>query len=325
MRAVRYHGPGPAEDLRVDDVPRPSPGPGELLVAVHAAGVNPVDAKYRADGHTHAPKTTGSDFAGVVDAVGDGVERYDAGDRVFGTGLYADRFTQGSFADYVSVPTDVVAPLPASVSFEAGGAAGVVGTTAWLGVVERAALEPGDACLIHGGAGGVGHTAVQFAAASGATVLATAGSADRAEAAVGFGADDAFDYTDADVARAVRAVRPEGLDAVLEPRFGENARLDVDVAGFGADVVVIDGDGAAVDGPKARANHLRIHMLSMTPLVVRDDQPTLSSVLRRVARSLADGTLDVHVSRRYDLTEAAAAHRDVMGESVVGKAVVTVR
>ncbi|WP_137285891.1 NADPH:quinone reductase [Halorussus salinisoli] len=324
MRAVRYHESGPPDALRLEDVPRPVPGPYELLVAVHTAGVNPVDAKYRARGHDRTPKTTGSDFAGVVEAAGDSVKEYEVGDRVFGTGFYSAGFRQGSFAEYVTVPTNMVAALPPSVSFEEGGAAGIVGTTAWLGLIERTDLGPVDACLIHGGAGGVGHVGVQLAKASGASVLATAGSPDRVSAAKEFGADDVFDYTD-DVTDAVGRACPGGVDVILDPRYAENAQMDVDVAGFGADVIVIDGDGSSIDGPQARGKHLQVHMLSMTPLLVRDDLPTLSFVLRKLARLLADGTLSITVSRTYDLEDAATAHHDVMGENIVGKAAVTVR
>lgn len=324
MRAVRYHEPGPPEVLRVDDVPQPEVGADELLVAVEAASINPVDAKYRSGGHDRMPKTTGSDFAGAVREVGSDVGEYDVGDRVFGTGLYHTDFTQGSFAEFVAVPTSIVAPLPSSVSSETGAAVPIVGTTAWLALMEWADLGPTDTCLVHGGAGGVGHVGVQLAAAAGSSVVATVGSTERLAAAERFGADLALDYTTEDVRGSILEAHPDGVDAILEPRFDENARLDVHVAGFGADVVVIDGDGTPVDGPKARGKQVTVRMLSMTPLIGRDDQPDLSSVLREIAKVLDDGTLSVEVSRRYDLADAVAAHRDVMEESIVGKAVVTI-
>lgn len=323
MRAVRFHEPGGPEALQLEEIPRPEPGTGEVLVDVAAAGVNPVDAKYRAGGHPATPKTTGSDFAGVVAAVGDGVESYAPGDRLFGTGLWSDRFSQGSFADFVAVPTDVVAPLPPSVPFETGAAAGVVGVTAWQAVVEWMDLGPTDACLVHGGAGGVGHVAVQLADAAGATVVATAGSEGGLRAAADLGADETVHYADEDVRAAVRDACPDGVDGILEPRLDENFGLDVGVAGFGCDLVVVDGDGVLPDGAAARATNLTVRMLSVTPLVTRDDVPSLASVLRNVAAALADGTIEVRIARRYDLPEATAAHRDVLADRIVGKAVVT--
>jgi NADPH2:quinone reductase len=325
MRAVRYHEPGDSDVLRVEEIPRPAPGPDEILVDVHAAGINPVDAKYRASGHEQMPKTTGSDFAGVVEEIGDKVQEYEPGDRVFGTGFYSARFQQGSFADYVTVPMDIVAPLPSSVSFETGSAMGIVGTTAWLGLIEWSCLGPTDTCLIHGGTGGVGHIGVQLAARSGASVLATVGSQDRIEVAKQFGADHVFNYNDTDIADAIHGVAYDGVDVVLEPRYGENAQLDVDVCGFDADVIVIDGDGESFDGAQARGKHLAVRMLSMTPLVERKNYPTLSSVLRELATMMRDGELAVTIDRTYDISEAPAAHRDVLNERFVGKAVVKIR
>ena len=130
MRAARYHEAGDPSVLRVEDVDRPEPGPGELLVAVRAASVNPTDAKRRAAGRGTLPKTTGSDLAGVVEAVGEDVTGWAVGDRVCGTGLHTERFQQGSFAEYVAVPTDVVAPLPEGVTFDDGAAIALVGVTA---------------------------------------------------------------------------------------------------------------------------------------------------------------------------------------------------
>lgn len=324
MRAVRYHEAGDPEVLRIEEVPRPAPEPGEILVNVHAAGVNPVDAKYRAGGHERMPKTTGSDFAGVVADIGDNVQEYEHGDRVFGTGFYSARFQQGSFAEYVTVPVDVVASLPPSISFETGGAVGIVGTTAWLGLIEWSCLAPTDTCLIHGGTGGVGHVGIQLATAAGARVLATAGSQDRVERAKQFGADEAFNYKDVD-AEAIRLAADGGVDVVLEPRYEENAQLDVDVSGFGADIIVVDGDGRPFDGAQARGKHLAVQMLSMTPLVERENYPSLSSVLREIASMMRDGKLSVAVDRTYNMSEAPQAQRDVLNESFVGKGVVTVQ
>lgn len=144
MHAVRYHEAGGPAVLRVEEIDRPDPAPGDVLVEVRAASVNPVDAKLRARGIPPMPKTTGSDLAGVVVAVGEGVTAYDEGDRVVATGLHTSHVAGGSFAEFAAVPTDLLAPLPAGVSFEAGAAVALVGVTAWRAFVHFLDYNPSN-------------------------------------------------------------------------------------------------------------------------------------------------------------------------------------
>lgn len=322
MRAVRYHSGGDPDVLRIDVVDRPSPAPDEVLVAVRAASINPTDAKRRQRGTGPTPKTTGSDFAGVVEAVGDAVTGFAPGDRVCGTGLHTTRFRQGSFADYVAVPTDVVAPLPDGVPFEDGAAVALVGVTAWRGLVDHAGLEPADTCLVHGGTGGVGHVAVQLASLLRAHTTTTA-HPDRMTAAEGFGADAVVSYERADLLEAVREVSERGYDVIFDHHTSEYFTFDIEAAAFDGTIVHYGNVGGEVElPPTALRNNLTMQVMTMSNLATSTELPSVASVLRRVLDLVDRGALAPEIARTYDLTEAAEVHRAIMEDSFVGKLVV---
>lgn len=316
MRAARFHEVGGPDVLRVEDVPRPTPRPDELLIDTRAIGVNPTEGYSRVGDRPHPlPRIPGADVSGVVADVGSLVDDFDTGDRVFATGLQNDR--QGSYAESVPARVDRVAHLPESVSFEVGAAAGVVTTTAWLAFFEHATVTPSSTCLVHGGSGGVGHVAVQLADVAGATVAATAGSSETREFVRELGADAAFDYADPTLREAVRDA-VGGVDVVLDHRLGDYLQFDLDVLAPGGTVL-------GIGGPQNEC-----HVSDLWPAIRTDatvqvfamsNAPDLSAVLDEVAPLLADGRLAVHVERRYDLTEAAEAQRAVAEDSFAGKAI----
>jgi NADPH:quinone reductase-like Zn-dependent oxidoreductase len=321
MRAVRYHEAGEPGVLGLEDIERPEPGRGEVLVEVEAASVNPVDAKFRAWGVPSMPKTTGSDLAGTVAAAGGGVD-YAVGDRVFATGLHTDRFAGGSFADYALVPTDLLASLPDGVTFVEGAAVALVGVTAWRAFVDHAGLEPGATAFVHGGNGGVGHVAVGLADALGATPVATA-RPEHHDVVRTLGAGAVLDYGRDDLAAAARAAMGGGADAVLDHMPDRYLGTDVELATQGGDVAVIaGGESTLPDVTAARSKELALHMMSMSNLATQPEMPDIAPVLTRLGRLVADGRLEVAIDRTHGLTEAAEAHRAVMEESVVGKIVV---
>jgi NADPH2:quinone reductase len=241
VRAMVLPAFGPPDVFRLEDLPTPSPGPGELLVRVVAASLNPVDAKIRASGHWAGitpPAVLGYDASGVVEAVGPGVREFRVGDEVFYTPeIYGNPL--GTYAERNVVPAAIVAPKPASLGHLEAAAIPLAGGTAWEAVVRRLALRPGETVLILGGAGGVGHFAVQFAKAAGARVLATASGANQAtlrelrvdvpidyeredaasvalEVTEGRGVDAVFDTVGSDLlARSLTALRPFGRAAVI--------------------------------------------------------------------------------------------------------------
>ncbi len=214
MKAVQIHAYGGPEALTYEDAPRPEPQGGEILVRVHAAGVNPVDWKVR-EGYlkdmmpAQFPLILGYDIAGIVEAVGAGVTEFAAGDAV-----YAD-MKGGGYAEYVAFPAEYAARKPQTLDFVQAASLPVAALTAWQALFDHGHLEAGQTVLIHGGAGGVGHLAVQLAKSKGAHVIATA-SAHNHDFVRNFGADEVIDYTTARFEDHV-----QGIDMVLDTMGGE--------------------------------------------------------------------------------------------------------
>lgn len=316
MRAIRYHEHGGPDVLREDVVDRPEPGRDEVLIEVRGAGVNPVDTKFRDGAYQPAadlPLTPGGDVAGTVAAVGGGVDDYEPGDRVFGTNLGIDR--QGACAEYALATTSHIATLPDSVDFEQGAAMGVVGVTAWVGLIDFAELSPGDWCLVHGGNGGVGHVAVQLAATAGARVITTARPAYH-EPLRDLGAEAVLDYQRDDLAEAITDIGAP--DVILDHMLDRHLQLDTDVGARGHRIVDISSEPAVSyeNAGAGRGKWQRLHHLSMI------NHPNVSEPLGRLARLMETGDLVTEIARTYDLDEVADAHVDVLEESFLGKLVV---
>lgn len=224
MRAMVTPEFGGADLFEERDVERPGPGPGEVLVRVIAAGTNPIDAKFRANGAAmglEAPVILGADVSGIVEAVGPGVTDLSAGDEVYYSPEVFGPGSNGSYAEYVVVRADIVARKPASLSHEEAAAVPLAGGTAYEALVRRLKVRVGETVLIHGGAGGVGHFAVQVARAAGARILATAGP-DNQEFLKKLGADVAINYRQDDVAGIVLDdTGGAGADAVFDTAGGD--------------------------------------------------------------------------------------------------------
>jgi len=325
MRAVRFHEYGGTDVLQVDEIDRPEPADDEVLVEVHGAGVNPVDTYFREGSYEPfaLPMIPGVDVAGEVAAVGEGVEGFSKGDPVFGTAIGKDHY--GGYAEYAAVPTDRLVTLDEGVDLVAAGGAGVAAVTAWRALVDHAGLQVGDRCLIHGGSGGVGHAAVQLAAAAGAQVITTASQQYHDQLAE-LGADVVLDYSRDDLAEAVvSAARPvsgqtDGVDVVLDHRMHEYLSVDAEVAATGCRVVGIgekDPQVGFAQSSAARGKDLTLQMMSMF------NTPDFRPRLAKLAGLLADGDLDIKVATTYGLDEAGEAQRAVLEESVLGKLVIT--
>jgi len=321
MRAVRLHEHGGPDALTVeDDVERPTPAEGELLVEVAAAGVNPVDTYFRDGSYEPVglPFTPGVDYAGTVAAVGDGVEGFSAGDRVFGTGV-GNAGYQGAYAEYATVPTDRTVHLPDGADLTEAGAAGVVAVTAWRALVDHAGVDPAEDVLVHGGSGGVGHAAVQVADAVSAKVHTTA-APDYHDRVAALGADTVLDYGRDDLADAVLEASGGGVDVVLDHRLDDYLQFDADVAAQGARVVGIgenSPDPGFTDDGAARSKDVSYQFMSMF------NTPDLRVPLRGVAHLLAEDELSIELAEAYDLEAAGAAQRAVLEDSFLGKLVVT--
>ncbi|MFP4590878.1 MAG: zinc-binding alcohol dehydrogenase family protein [Halobacteriales archaeon] len=323
MRAVRFHEHGGADTLCVEDVPAPEVGPGEVLVEVQAAGVNHVDTLFREGifDPPGLPAIPGSDFAGVVIDVGEGVEGVEAGDRVLGAGLGGDR--PGSYAEVVRAPADRVAHLPDGVPFTVGAAMGHVGVAAWQAVVHHGEVEPGQCCLVHGGGGGLGHIAVQLAAIAGATVVTTASSDDTRARLLDLGADAAFDYRRDDLwAAIVDTARP---DLIVDYHFDRYAHADIEQVTHGGRIVVLEytteaGGSVTIDQAVLRAGILKDVRLQLMGIFNGD----IGSVLGRLVDLVDRGRLHIEVADTYDLATAPEVHRALVEESHHGKLVLEV-
>lgn len=224
MQAMVIPAFGGPDIFEERDVPKPEPGPGEVLVRVFASGTNPVDAKIRAAGSwagVTPPAVLGADASGIIEAVGPGVATFAPGDEVYYTPEIFGNHA-GTYAEYNVARADIVAPKPKNLSHEEAAAVPLAGGTAWEALVRRLDIRPGETVLIHGGAGGVGSFAVQIAKAAGAYVLATAG-LDNQDFLRELGADVAVDYRVQDVAEvALAETAGRGVDAVFDTAGGDN-------------------------------------------------------------------------------------------------------
>jgi len=314
MKAVRIHEYGGPEVLVYEDVETPSPGPGQVLVSVRAAAVNPIDVAVRSNSFPtprQPPKTIGSDGAGVVEAVGADVTGVASGDEVFFTGLGVG--SEGSYAEYALIAAVQAVPKPAGISFEEAAALGLAFATAWYGLVRRAALVAGETVLVQGAAGGVGSAAVQLAHARSARVLATVGSAADAARVEQLGADETIDRTVVDVATEVkRLTEGKGVDVILELVVSANLAADLGMIARGGRIVGIGGGPQpTVTIPTGQAIAVDASLLFASSS--NAGRAGTAEVLTEVARLVEQGTLRPVVGRVYPLSQAREAHELLAG------------
>jgi NADPH:quinone reductase-like Zn-dependent oxidoreductase len=305
MKAVRIHEFGGPETMRVEDMPRPEPGPGEVLVRVEAASVNPVDYKIRNGGYVGAdalPLTLGRDVAGTVEAVGSGADGFAPGDSVFAL-LDRDR---GGFAQFAAIKAADCAAKPDSLDFIQAAAVPLAGLTSWQGLFEQGGLQAGQRVLIHGAGGGVGHFAVQFARARGAMVIATCSVRDR-DFVLSLGATEAIDYKNERFEDRVR-----DMDLVYDLIGGETQERSWSVLKDGG---VMVSTLQEPDEAKAAAKHARgVHYMTHPD----------GGQLREIARLIDSGEVKPTIERVYPLRRAADAERELEHEHVRGKIVLEV-
>jgi NADPH:quinone reductase-like Zn-dependent oxidoreductase len=293
MFAMTQDQLGGPDVLRGAEVPRPVPSVGEVLVQVRAAGVNPADHMYRQTGAFGAqpPFTLGWDVSGVVSTVGPGVTILAPGDEVFG--LLPFPKGAGAYAEYVVAPTRALVPKPASLTHEEAGALPLAGLTAWQSLVETANVGSGTRVLVTGATGGVGHLAIQIAAARGAEVVALA-STKNVEAARGYGASEVIDYRTTDVATVL-----SDLDVVIDVLGGDFTATAVRMVRSGGSVVTMIPQIPPATYALAEERGVRL-----SGLLVEADRLGLGELVRLVEA----GRLRPTVAATYPLSDAAAAH-----------------
>jgi len=317
MKAIRVHAPGGPEALRYEDVPRPTPGPGQVLVRIEAAGLNFIDV-YQRNGHYKVPVpfTLGQEAAGNVAAVGSGVAEPKVGARVAYTTIL------GAYAEYAVVPADRVVVLPDGVSTKQGAAAMLQGLTAHYLATSTYPLKSGDACLVHAAAGGVGLMLCQVAALRGARVVGTVSTREKAALARAAGAADVILYTEQDFeAEVKRLLGGSGLqviyDSVGKTTFEKGLNC---LAPRG--MMVLYGQSSGPVGPFDPQVLNQKGSLFLTRPTLAHHILTRAELVARAGEVLGwieSGKLQVRIERELPLAQAAEAHRLLEGRKTTGK------
>ncbi len=323
MKAIHVHEFGGPEVMVLEDAADPTPGAGQILLDVKAAGVNPVDTTFRSGAHPLSkslalPWTPGVDAAGDVLAVGEGVSGFAPGDRVFGAAM------SGSYAEKALLNPLRTAKLPEGLSFEEGASLPVVLYTAYYALIYKAGLKAGETVLIHAGAGGVGCMGIQIAKAAGARVITTVSSEEKAAFCRGFGADVVVNYREEDVAeRCLAETGGVGVDSVIEMVAAENFDADCRaVKKYGTIVVLGAGTGknpvGSVNYPPFYSKDIDVRGLSLF-----NSDPVFPEMIRQLDLMLADGRVRASVGETMPLADAPRAHDVLMTGKVFGKIVLT--
>lgn len=352
MKAVRVHEFGPPESLSYDEVPTPSPAPGEALVRVHATGVNRMDVELRAGVYggealtdfyfgkmIQFPHTPGIEPAGIVEALGDGVSSVSVGDRVvphshLSCGHCAQCLSGndnacpaiqvlgvqtpgvGGYAEYFTWPADRLIPLPDSVSFEQGASLLVNYGPVWTGLIERVDLRPGETLLVTGASGGAGHGAIEIGRLTGARVIALAGSEEKLKELEALGAE-AIDYRGGFAEKVLEATGGRGADVVCELVGADTFSQSVTAAALRGRVVVIGSHGGI-------RGELNLGELFAKNLQVHGVTRARHSTMARLVELTGEGRLSPKIFRSLPLQEAAEAHRLMDERRHSGKIVMTV-
>ena len=309
MKAAYIQATGPADNLIYGDLPTPEPVGRQVLVKVGAVSVNPIDTYIRnGANYWELPKPfiVGCDLAGTVVAKGPDARRFQVGDRVWGSnqGLMG---RQGTFAEFCAVDEEWLYPTPPGVSDESVAACALVGITAHLGLFREAKLQPGETIFVHGGTGGVGSMVVQMAKATGARVLTTAGSPEKAERCRQLGADEVIQYKTEEVPAAVKQFAPQGVNVVWETLREPDFDKLVSYLAERGRLVLMAGRDARPPFPVGPfyVKGCSLHGFVMFKATA-DEQRTCATDINRW---LSEGRLQAQIGCRLPLSEAAQAHR----------------
>jgi putative PIG3 family NAD(P)H quinone oxidoreductase len=322
MTVIGISQPGGPEVLKPETRAVPQPGPGELLIKVHAAGVNRPDVAQRSGSYPPPPGASdlpGLEIAGEVVAIGDGASRHKLGDKVMS--LVAG----GGYAEYCLAQDAQAMPVPPTYSMIEAGAAPETLMTVWHNVFERGALTAGETLLVHGGSSGIGTMAIQLAKAFGAKVLVTVGAEDKAEACLKLGADRAINYRTEDFVKAAKdATGGKGVELILDMVGGDYIERNYDAAAMDGRIVQI----AFLGGPKAHANFAKLMMKrlhhtgsTLRPRSNDDKAAMVAAIEAKVMPLLAQGRIKPLIDSTFPLREAAEAHRRMETSQHIGKSV----
>ena len=327
MRAIVIHAHGGVDQLRPADLPKPEPGEYDLLVQVHATSVNPVDIKVRENrrGARPMPVVLGYDASGVVTACGSRVTGFKPGDEVFGC---PSLFGQGAYAEYVLLDFRAAAHKPSRLDHTQAAVLPLVGLTAWEALHERARVKAGQTLLIHGGAGGVGHVAIQLARLHGCRVWTTAGRSESIEfCRDALGADEVIDYKNQDfVQRVEQLTAGAGVPAVFDTVGEETFRRSIDCVSPCGQLVTILGSDPGDRGDTLLYRSITVHYEFMGARVAYGVAPERQgAILRSIAALVDRKMLTPHISACFPLDQVAEGQRQVATGHTIGKVSIEVR
>jgi NADPH2:quinone reductase len=317
MKAIQVHQFGGPEVLTLREIPTPKPGSGQVLVRVRAAGVNPYDTYMRNGTYPIKPPlpyTPGSDAAGTIEAVGQGITGVKAGDRV-----YTATTISGAYAEYALALESQVHRLPEMISFAQGAGLWVPYGTAYTALRHHAAARAGETVLVHGASGGVGVAAVQFARAQGLVVLGTAGTERGLDLVRQQGAHHAFDHSKGGYLEEIlKATGGKGVDVVLEMLANVNLAADLKLLAPHGRVIVIGNRGEISINPRElMSRRATVRGFTLWGATAVES----AEIHAAVAAGLENGTLRPIVGKELPLEEAPRAHREVMSSGAYGKIV----
>ena len=315
MKAIRVHEFGGPEVMKLEEVPNLAPGPGQVVVSVKAVGVNPVDSYIRAGTYAAKPPlpyTPGMDAAGTVEAVGEGVESVEVGERVYVAGTL-----RGAYAEQTLCDAWQVHRLPERVSFAQGAGVNVPYATAYRALYNRAHGQPAETVLVHGASGGVGIAAVQMARAGGLTVIGTAGTEKGRKLVLEQGAHHVVDHRKEGYAEEIMTLtKGRGVDVILEMLANVNLAKDLTLLALRGRVVVIGNRGSIEINPRATMQR-DLSILGLTLMNATKEE--LVGIHAALLAGLESGTLNPVVGREMPLADAPRAHRAVMEPGAYGK------
>jgi NADPH2:quinone reductase len=315
MKAIQVHQFGGPEVLQLQEIPTPKPGPGEVLVRVHAAGVNPYDTYMRAGTYAIKPQlpyTPGSDAAGVVEAVGESINKVKAGARV-----YTAKTVTGAYAEYALALESQVQSLPDKISFAQGAGVWVPYGTAFTALQHHAHARPGETLLIHGASGGVGTAAIQFALAMGMTIFGTAGTLQGLDLLKKEGVHQSFNHTKPGYTEdLMKATGGRGVDVILEMLANINLANDLKLLALNGRVIIIGNRGEITINPRdlmaRRATARGFTLWAAT-------ETETKQMYAAIDAGLENGTLRPVVGKQLPLKDAAQAHVDILAPGAHGK------
>jgi NADPH2:quinone reductase len=317
MKSIRVHEFGAIDVLKLEEIPTPTPAHGQVLVRIHAAGVNPYDTYMRAGTYAIKPPlpyTPGSDGAGIVEAVGEGIKKVKPGDRV-----YTAKTITGAYAEYALTLEDQVFPLPDRITFAQGAGVWVPCGTAYHAIYHSAQARASESMLIHGASGGVGIAAVQLGRAMGLTVLGTAGTPKGLELVTREGAHQVFDHTKPGYQdHILQFTGGRGVDIIVEMLANVNLAADLKLLATNGRVIIVGSRGEITINPRDLMSR-RAAARGFTLWALTESET--AQIHAGIGAAMENGTLRPIVGKEMPLAEAARAHKEILEPGSHGKIV----